>query len=99
MDLDLHADAFLLSERELKILLAGMDHSTLFGMLTDQAAENREKKNDVYQTLFDMVRLDKIRSDGDAFSVSEPIRSYVRQIGSAENVFLINMPEEGYPLC
>ena len=99
MELDMYADAYLLSERELKILLAGMKQPSVFGMLSEQAAENSEEKSDVYQTLFDMVRMEKLQSDGDAFSIPEPIRTFVGQIGSAETVFLIEMPEEGYPLC
>ena len=99
MEMDMNADAYLLSERELKILCAGMEQPYVFGMLSDQAAENNEEKSDVYQTLFDMVRMEKLRSDGEAFSIPEPIRSFIGQIGSAETVYLIEMPEEGYPLC
>ena len=99
MELDQHADAYLLSERELKVLLAGTDHSSVFGMLTEQSAEKREKKNDVYQTLFDMMRLNKIRSDGEAFSIEEPLRTFVRQIGTADTVLLIEPAEGESPLC
>ena len=99
MELDQHADAYLLSERELKVLLAGTEHTSVFGMLTEQSAEEREKKNDVYQTLFDMMRLNKIRSDGDAFSISEPLRTFVRQIGEADTVLLIETAKGESPLC
>lgn len=99
MELDNHADAYLLSERELKVLLAGTEHTSVFGMLTEQSAEEREKKNDVYQTLFDMMRLNKIRSDGEAFSIEEPLRTFVRQIGGADAVLLIETAEGESPLC
>lgn len=99
MELDQHADAYLLSERELKVLLAGTEHTSVFGMLTEQSAEEREKKNDVYQTLFDMMRLNKIRSDGEAFSIEEPLRTFVRQIGTADTVLLIEPAEGESPLC
>ena len=84
MRLDRNADAYLLTERELKVLLAGQNNDFVFGLLSDKAAECSETKADVYTALADMVRMEKISTDGESFRIAEPIASCVRQIGAAE---------------
>ncbi len=99
MRLDRNADAYLLTERELKVLLAGQNNDFVFGLLSDKAAECSETKADVYTALADMVRMEKISTDGESFRIAEPIASCVRQIGAAETVGLLSFCDEDYPTC
>ncbi|MCH5197893.1 MAG: hypothetical protein J1E34_03205 [Oscillospiraceae bacterium] len=98
MDIDKNAEFFLLSERELKILLAGTSHSRVFGLFSEKTSRCDEKREDVLRDMAQMTRFNKIETDGEAFYINDSVGSIVSRIGGAEYVLSVSFPGIDLPL-
>jgi len=85
IDIDNNAQAYILSEVELKILLAGYGFESFFGAIDE--AENGKKE--VYQTLAKMVNEKKLIVSNDNIFVNDSLEKIIEIIGKADKVLQI----------
>lgn len=91
-----YGESWLVSEQELKILLAGLGYEQIHGLF---ASEQVIPRCQVLQEMISMMRQGKIHRDGAAFHVSPQLEQLLARMGMAHRVLLLHAEEEYCCYC
>lgn len=100
MMIELDADSYIVSETELKIMLAGLRFDCAFGLFSpEEQTRGEETRENVLKTIVSMLSDGKISLNKDVFSINKPLEEIVRIIGEAKRSSLMHIFAQESQMC
>lgn len=93
-----YADNYIVSETELKIMIAGLGYEHVFGLFEENQDEE-ESRDKILKVIVSMLGEKKLRSDGESIYISDPLKAIVSIVAKANRTALVQFMGERTEFC
>ena len=87
---------WLLSEKQLKLLLAGLGYEQIYGLFSSDEPVGRAE---IVQGLMELADGNAVRLEDECVRVCAPLQQLLQRIAGADRLVLLRLPREGQLVC
>lgn len=87
---------WLLSEKQLKLLLAGLGYEQIYGLFS---SDEPVRRAEIVQGLMELADGNAVRLENECVRVSAPLQQLLHRIARADRLVLLRLPQERQLVC